>query len=75
MTVIDKCQTNKQTNKQIGTETEKHSDFQTKEKVQTYMLAHRQTHGQKNKNWGLMFCYYWVNEYLNKQKNKKTKKK
>ena len=32
MTVIDKCQTNKQTE----TETEKHSDFQTKEKVQTY---------------------------------------
>ena len=27
---------NKQTNKQTETETEKHSDFQTKEKVQTY---------------------------------------
>lgn len=39
------------------------------------MLAHRQTHGQKNKKWGLMFCYYWVNEYLNKQKNKKRKNK
>ena len=36
MTVIDKCQTNKQTNKQTETEAEKHSDFQTKEKVQTY---------------------------------------